>query len=187
MRIFLDMDGVLADFTSAAVFKHGRENPWAKGENLGEYDMAKIYQMTPKAFWEPLGCHDFWANIQPLNEGMALLKYLESDLPQAKITLLTSPTLSPECSSGKHAWVAKHLPKYSRKLAIWPEKEVLAEVPNSLLIDDSDENVTKFIQAGGNAILWPQPWNSAYHFRNEKDRYFAQAITKLLPRSRSGL
>jgi 5'(3')-deoxyribonucleotidase len=37
-------------------------------------------------------------------------------------------------------------------------KELLAD-DDSCLIDDDEKNIKAFREAGGNALLFPQPWN----------------------------
>ena len=177
MNIFVDIDGVLADFVGAALQLHKAKNPWETNpKNLGKYDIAKLLAMTPKEFWAPTDSHDFWANLRPYQEGRALLDFLELNFPGDKIYLATSPTMSPYCSSGKHEWVARNLPRYTRRLFIGAAKEAFAQVPGALLIDDADVNVKKFVGEGGRAILWPQPWNSAHEHMWESNEYFVSCF-----------
>lgn len=180
MRIFVDLDGVLADFVGGALETFNQPSPWSQEKNLGNYEIDKLLNLSTTKFWEPLNSHAFWASLDKLIDGFNMLEYLETYYPQGQIYISTSPTLSPESSSGKHEWIAKHLPKYSRRTFIGPIKEVFAEIPNSILIDDSDSNVEKFIAAGGNAILWPQPWNSAYNYRGAKQSYLVHKMSRWL-------
>lgn len=64
------------------------------------------------------------------------------------------------------------------------DKSCLAH-PDSILIDDCDENVDKFNDAGGKAILVPQDWNSSYKlFDNnnvaEKVEYIMDELKKFM-------
>lgn len=177
MNIFVDIDGVLADFVGAALAVHKAENPWkVNSKNLGNYDLVKLLNMNPNKFWDPLNSHDFWSSLDPLPDGLSLLEFLEENFPADKIYLATSPTLSPFCSSGKHEWVDRHLPRYSRKLFIGAAKEAFAQVPGALLIDDSDVNVKKFLGEGGKAILWPALWNSAHEYSHMNNEYFTSCF-----------
>lgn len=179
MNIFVDIDGVLADFVGAALALHKADNPWNNGNNLGKYELPELIGMSANKFWEPTNTHEFWESLTPLPEGIAMLKFLEHDFPRDKIYLATSPTLSPHCSAGKHAWIAKHLPNYTRKSFIGASKEVFGMIPSSILIDDCETNIDKFIQVGGRGLLWPQPWNRGHIFKETKEDYFAQGIVAL--------
>lgn len=168
---------MLADFVGGVLRLHNMPDPWEVNPNvLGQYDMPKLLGMSPKVFWEPTNIHDFWATLKPLEDGLSLIHFLEENFPKDQIYLATSPTLSPFCSSGKHEWVSKHLPKYSRKLFIGAAKEAFAQVPGALLIDDADANTNKFLAAGGRAILWPQPWNTAHPYRHMSNEYFTSCF-----------
>ena len=179
MKIFLDVDGVLADFVGAALAVHDCDDPWETNHhNLGKYELANLIGLCSNSFWAATNHHDFWANLDPLPDGRSLVGFLEKE--PHHIFFATSPTLSPHCSSGKHEWIEKHYPRYSRKSFIGAAKEIFGHIPNSLLIDDNDTNVEKFRMAGGQAILWPQPWNSGFQFRMDRIDYFADAFAKVL-------
>tara|TARA_B100000700_G_C14367978_1_gene544625 strand:+ start:90 stop:317 length:228 start_codon:yes stop_codon:yes gene_type:complete len=49
-------------------------------------------------------------------------------------------------------------------------KHLLAK-PDVVLIDDSDEKCRKFIEAGGHAILLPQPWNANHGLVDPEKEY----------------
>lgn len=50
--------------------------------------------------------------------------------------------------------------------------------PNQILIDDRDKNVDHFIAAGGNAILFPQVWNSN-HAVQDRMKFVADELGRL--------
>ena len=73
---------------------------------------------------------------------------------------MTTPVEDPESLAGKLEWIHKYFPEWMhRQYLMGPQKHLLAG-PGSLLIDDSEENVEKFRQHDGQAILVPRPWNS---------------------------
>ncbi len=50
MKVFLDMDGVLADFVKGVCLAHKRESPY-RPDNiacLGQFDMDKLWGITPR-------------------------------------------------------------------------------------------------------------------------------------------
>lgn len=172
MKIFLDLDGILSDFVSSALETHNREYPWFSSDSVGCYDMVQLLGISPKDFWKPFD-HDFWASLAPLKEGFELLRILEKG---HDVYLATAPALSPSCSSGKHAWVRNHLPEYWAKTFICQAKHVFAAIPDSVLIDDADHNVDAFKAAGGKAIIYPQPWNSAHIYTEDRLAYIARSL-----------
>lgn len=152
--IFVDLDGVVADFVSAALFVHGRSHvplssvPWCIEKFLG---------IEPAAFWAPLG-FDFWSSLETLPDGMKLLDHALALVGAERIGLLTSPCDTPGCVDGKRAWVERHLPGLKKRLFVGSAKELFAG-PGKLLVDDHDANVDRFAAAGGAVIQPARPWN----------------------------
>lgn len=172
MILFFDIDGVLADFVGGALKVHGAASPWDIEENKGNYNFQELLGLSASKFWEPLE-HNFWAELDPLPEGMAVLRLFSA----INTTYLsTSPSLSPGCSSGKHEWVNKHLPQHARNLFIGSQKQVFGRIPGAVLIDDCDTNIDKFRDAGGTGILYPQPWNSAHQQMQDRIGYIWSAL-----------
>ena len=89
-----------------------------------------------------------------------LLGWCESLVGQENVCLLTSPTIDPDCLAGKLEWIHEFTPKWlHRQYLVGPCKQFCAH-PEALLIDDSDKNVNKFRDWGGQAVLVPRPWNT---------------------------
>lgn len=152
--IFVDLDGVVADFVSAALFVHGRSHvplssvPWCIEKFLG---------IEPAAFWAPLG-FDFWSSLEPLPDGFRLLDHALALVGAERVGLLTSPCDTAGCVEGKRAWVERHLPGLKRRLFVGSAKELFAG-PHKLLVDDHDANVDRFAAAGGMVLQPARPWN----------------------------
>lgn len=155
--IFLDMDGVLCDFVSAAFRAHGKEFCSATYPK-GEYRIERVLGVTYDQFWvniDGLG-NNFWPTLKPYSWMQRLVaKVFEFD---SEVKIATSPSENPNSWSGKQFWLRWHGLGHIRA-KMGDEKWLLA-APGRCLIDDSDENVNEFRAAGGDAILFPQPWNS---------------------------
>lgn len=164
MKAFLDMDGVLCDFVSAACSFHGRENPYLDYNIAahGEWSLEKLLNIEPERFWRPLGYH-FWRNLHWTPDGKKILDIVESIFGRENICLLSSPCDTTGCVQGKLDWIAEQMPDYRRRFLIGPPKEFAAG-PNRVLIDDSDLNFQKFTDAGGKAFLVPRPWNRHHSY-----------------------
>lgn len=154
--IYLDLDGVLADFVGAAMKAHGQyiPRPDVRWDFYNQFDPP----MSEADFWKPLG-FDFWNGIQWTNEGKKFLERLEK-VNKNRIVLMTSPCDTPGGVEGKIAWIRREMPEFAtgRRFFIGSPKD-LAAGPSKLLIDDNDSNVEKFRAEGGSAVLIPRPWN----------------------------
>lgn len=154
MEILLDCDGVLADFVTASIEAHGRSDTH---DQIDSWDYFRDgWGMSPVEFWTALRGRDFWTDIRPYPWIAEFHKKLQE---LGTVTILTSPCDDTECASGKAIWLDKHLGIRPSATMIGSRKELLAKSKH-LLIDDSESNVNKFRDAGGHAILFPQPWNS---------------------------
>jgi 5'(3')-deoxyribonucleotidase len=152
--IFLDMDGVLADFVGSSCRIHGRDIDTADC-----WDYFQNWNMSENDFWQPINeaGRGFWADLEPfpwMQELVSLVKDVEPNFQ-----VLTKPSNHPECTAGKMDWLHRHFGKRFRNYIFAPNKNLLAS-RGRLLIDDSDSNVSGFIEYGGAAYLLPQPWNS---------------------------
>lgn len=176
-HILLDMDGVIADFMGAILELHGQRELADKWPD-GEADYAVVLGMTKDEFWKPvdgLGGR-FWAEFPPypwLNELLTLLR------ETAPFTISTSPSRSAACASAKVEWLREHFqePLYM-DFMIGTQKYLLAK-PDVVLIDDQHKNIDQFREHGGQAILFPQPWNSNFAI-TDRIGYVRSELEKLV-------
>lgn len=170
----LDMDGVLVDFHRVAVkelgFDYDKRYPslvsWEIYTNLG-LDKESFYS------WLNNVGTSFWANLPFTKFGNSLLAICNA---LGATYLCTAPTLDNYSAPGKLMWVRSNFGKYFDKIVISKHK-YLAAKPNHILIDDADKNVEAFTAAGGNAILYPRPWNKAGYMTEEDG--FALVLDKI--------
>ncbi len=184
-QIFLDMDGVLTDFVGAVLSLQGQKDllsTWPSGER----NIHSVLGISKSEFWrivENQGA-DFWANLPEFEWSKNLVDLVRQFAP---MTILTSPSLSPSCFEGKVRWLYENFPKVNGKrfsdFLIGRPKELLAG-PRRVLIDDSEANVAAFQIAGGEAILFPQPWNANFAIRDRLG--YVQAQLGLLAEKYSG-
>jgi hypothetical protein len=151
-HILIDVDGVLADFITASLRVHGQPN-----FEVTEWNYFKEMGLSATKFWAGIDAHGaaFWADIEPYPWKDHLLQMAQGVAP---FTLATSPSLNPLCAAGKIQWMRKHIEESFHDYMIGTRKQLMAR-PDVLLIDDSDANVARFMDAGGQAVLFPQPWN----------------------------
>jgi len=152
MHIFLDMDGVLCDFVSAALKAHNREDLSSE-----EFDLCHSLEMSLGEFWRVVDqTPNFWLSIKPYSWFHELVDFIDG---KSEFFILTAPSLDASSYEGKRKWVSKYFGRRFNRLILTKYKWLLAR-PDTLLIDDSERNCEMFEQHGGHKILFPQPWNT---------------------------
>jgi len=161
INILLDMDGVLADFTHGAINvlnQRTKKNYTVKqyAEEFGNWGMDRNYGITKYEFWLAIGSKDeFWFKLKPFPWALDLYKYLCS---LGNVTIVTTPSLDPDCAAQKLRWLDYYLRVKSSDVFIGGKKYLMAG--NGILIDDYPVNCEKFAKAGGEAICVPSNWNT---------------------------
>lgn len=130
-NIFLDLDGVIADFESHA------DNT---GLVLGDLDYARMDR-------------EWWATIPVFDGAFDFYKQLGE---YGKVRFLTAVVMHPGCHSGKADWVIRFAGKgkwglKDLMICARKDKHLLAR-PGSILIDDNAKNVQSWLDAGGVGI-----------------------------------
>lgn len=156
--IYLDMDGVLVQFVEGVLRLFERPEllaTWPKGE----YRMSRVMGVPRAAMWAGIdaGGAAWWANLEPYPWTRTLAEQLGE---VAEVVIVSDPSGRGSAVAGKLHWLDVHLPQLAGDYLFGPRKELLAR-PGALLIDDCAAHVARFINAGGRAVLFPQPWNPA--------------------------
>jgi hypothetical protein len=133
--IFLDLDGVIADFEG-----HARSQGKMKTDGKPDYDNME------RAWWASMPAYD------GAKEFHAELKKL------APVKFLTAPIPLTDCFSGKADWTMKFVGggrwKSLVDLIICPKRDkALLAGPKRVLVDDSADNIEAWRKAGGIGIL----------------------------------
>lgn len=182
LLVELDMDGVVADFIAGACAVHGRESsPYIAGQSYfdeetnTEADIEPLFGFESKsAFWKPME-EEWWANLPKTPECddivATILRYFEPK----DVAVLSAPSRNLGSMPGKIRWLTKNIPFLDRQFIFAPSKKFCAG-PGRILIDDRDKNTQEFIKAGGQAFLFPRPWNS----RHEDEGVAVQLLDEYL-------
>lgn len=151
MEILLDCDGVLADFVGGAAEVHG------KSAEIMSWDFWHEWGLEPEEFWAPLATREFWLGLKPYRWSNDLIDGLRS---AGNVSIVTAPMhLNTEiCVGAKLDWLESYFGIRPEDVIFTRKKWIMAG-RNRVLIDDSDDNCGKFWNAGGSAIIFPQPWN----------------------------
>lgn len=134
MRIFLDMDGVLADFDLGFYQEHG----------LSPDDYEELH--GSKAFWDQIYGSDFFATLPVIPgalKAVALLQELDQDL---MILSAPSKTDVAKCTSQKQYWLTK---KFGPIPAVFDRDKYRWCKKGDVLIDDRDSNLGPWGEKGG--------------------------------------
>lgn len=141
--LYCDMDGVLCDFK-------GRFDHYS---GLSPLEYRERYGL--KQFWnlidDTVG-EVFWSDMDWTPSGKELWNFIKDFNP----SLLTSPSRNEVSRTGKQKWASKNLsptPKIHFKFS--QQKKELA-TPTSILIDDREDIIESWNQAGGIGIHHPE-------------------------------
>jgi len=157
LDIYLDLDGVLVDLVAGLIHGH---NLNMTHEDVTKWEISDIAGIPYDDFWGCFG-KEFWANLPRTPEFDKYINMLDKWNP----IICTSPTKFEGCTEGKIKWIEWNLPRYwaRGRFIITPKKHLIAQ-PDTLLIDDYDQNCVEWERAGGVSILVPRPWNGMKHF-----------------------
>lgn len=144
--LYVDMDGVLADF-------YGPFNKMAGVSNWSEADRSTVSDVLRKI----TKMEDFWINLEVLSDVPALMKTIMSLFNGEYIILSKALAGDPNVEIQKKQWVNK-LPVRPRDTIVIPataDKGRFAVQSNgtpNILIDDFGVNIKKWQAAGGIGI-----------------------------------
>ena len=156
-RLFVDMDGTLAQF-------HAENNY-----------LERMY--------EP----GFFEELRPYNNVVGAIRRYSTSHPETEVFVLSAAIDSQHCAAEKHNWLDKHLPEIDRQHRVFVPmgEDKAAAVPGGIrasdtLLDDYNVNLDSWQQAGGRSVkcvnhinhrgLNGELWNSELVHYNAYDR-----------------
>lgn len=149
--VFLDLDGVFADFESAVRRHTGCD-----------YD--------PKSSWSKIDkVPHFYSELYPLSGAFKLFDtiFKGSLYPVQILSSVPDPTGKlVTAREDKEYWVSRYL---SRKIRVnlvqgWKMKALFAQ-PGDILVDDSYRNIEDWVACGGTGIHHTSNWNTLNELR----------------------
>ncbi len=177
-RILLDMDEVLVDFVGGALAIHGWTREQFEAKRPREHwDMTGPMDLTNKQFWAPI--HDagekFWIDLQPLPWAKELLSLVSAVSTESFI--VTTPFGNAASYSGKAKWLTNYFGEgFNQWIPTW-HKRLLA-MPGAVLIDDREQNVLDFREAGGDGIIFPSLGNTLCDYADDPVGYLKKFFDK---------
>ena len=177
MNCFIDLDGVLTDFVKQMCRVHGEEDPYKEYSYLGQYDLAKIWQMSDTEFWHPANKVEFWEEMPLTREAEDIVSTVIQKFGLENTAILTAPSKNPNSVVGKLNWVEENFPELRESTIVAQCKDFLAR--ENVLVDDRDSNIEDFRNAGGRGILLPRAWNSQYKDRHIPLHILERELSKI--------
>jgi len=174
-KVFLDMDGVIADFTRGALEYVGLSIPPFK---TLRWDFINQLGLPVETFWRTLSHKDFWANLPVLEDGRELYNIIADVVGPGNIVVLSSGIVEGSCD-GKRLWLRRHFPLLEKTAVFGSVKDQLA-APCKILVDDHQANIDAFRAAGGRAIIVPRPWNELAYLTDDDGGFNAPHVASLV-------
>jgi 5'(3')-deoxyribonucleotidase len=161
--ILLDMDGVIANFVEGAIevarlpMVHSEASKWN----------FHLDHISEHEFWGKIADHQpFWRELKPYPWASELVEMCREVAP---IVFCSAPCLDPKSASQKIEWLRLNgFMAEDKNDYILTHNKGLMGHPSRLLIDDGKHNIEAFEAAGGNTILFPQPWNSGRAYSHQE-------------------
>lgn len=151
-QLWLDMDGVLADFDSAACAALGTDNT---------YKWEWIH--GTKAFWAGLNANpNFFLDLPPMRDAWFLLESVRHLKP--KVLTALPKTGADAVAAQKREWIARHVGDLEVVTCLTREKPDYCQ-PGDVLVDDRAVNRAAWEKKGGRYVLHTDALSSVRQLR----------------------
>lgn len=144
--IYIDMDGVVADFNGYVSQQLGRTVQWTD-RSITKSEWAELTAIG-ELYWR----------LPLLANATALVGYCSSIVPNYNVEFLTalpSKTTMPEAEDDKTRWIKKYFPTYKVNFGPFSTDKWKWCNPGDILIDDRVSNIEDWYEKGnGIAILY---------------------------------
>ena len=143
MTIYVDLDGVLANYDAAA-------NAALNTDNHYHYE----YVWGPELYWKRLHASgDFFANLKPYAGAKFFWNTMKATgHPMAVLTALPK-TKSEAVDKHKRAWVKEYIDGQAKVITCMTVEKPNYCQPGDILIDDRAVNRDAWIKAGGTYVI----------------------------------
>jgi 5'(3')-deoxyribonucleotidase len=160
VTIYLDMDGVVADFFLSVCQMYGKEYQESHAKLLpGDWWLTGFLgPITQDDMWMEInrrGEH-FWEHMPEYPHSQQLYNKLRNYAP---VKFLSDPGPHPHVWAGKVKWLHRFVPGITAKDIHLTADKAAVSAPRRLLVDDHDDNCTRWRNEGGGAVLFPRRWN----------------------------
>ena len=157
--IYIDMDGVVADFDSYVSALLGRPIGWGATQDLTDVEWERLASVDRLYFQMPL-----------MPDATKLIAYIKSLSTRFHVQFLTAvPRRStiPSAKDDKQAWVNKYFPGMRMDIGPYSHHKQKWCKPGDILIDDRPSNIEQWTAAGGIAIFHTGDVNATIKYLNK--------------------
>lgn len=170
----LDVDGVVCNFIDGIIKTHSM--PITHDEFISRH-YYREFGISNNAIMESINDGKWWMSLDEYPWAKRLVLELRR---LGSVIFCTASSIDATCPSQKIQWLRDHKLMHESKndYQIGKRKELNAR-SGAILIDDSDDNVSKFIECGGTAILFPMPWNQNASYTGDKVDHVLNQIAKM--------
>lgn len=154
MILYFDLDGVMADFDKGYSRLVGRVHDTTK----------EGWIKIPNRDWKLITKADsFWLDLEPMPNARNLYGYWKEYLPVSNIKFCTSGGGDPKAHIQKPIWVDRFTVGVGHEtLVVQNRKEKIKYAAGgNILIDDHEETIKWWNEAGGLGILYQDPIRKA--------------------------
>lgn len=142
-EIYIDSDGVIADFDAYVIEKFGK--------SVSEFE-------SKNKFWSKLGWFNnnvepFFSNLPKMAHADELIKLLTEKFHHVKILTATGH-VPKNVGEQKTEWYAKHYPYLEVILVRKSSEKAKYAHSGAILIDDRDKSIVPWVEAGGIGCLF---------------------------------
>jgi 5'(3')-deoxyribonucleotidase len=167
--IYLDMDGVLADF-----FHEYAKLAGVPQDERVRHDYHKIPVDLREPVIDQMRGTDFFYKLPKFPTADTLVDMVVKRY--GSYDICSSPLRGDHANSGhwKREWIKDHLNPYPKKIVITPRKEKYATQPDgtpNVLIDDRGDNIRRWQSAGGFGIKYQADEDSLDVVRDGLDEF----------------
>lgn len=175
--ILIDMDEVLVDFIGGAakafclsreaVMNERKDNEWSITRAMGL--LLDDPWFNDDKLWDTINSVgiEFWEGLEPLPWIDDVMELVQQATPDWHIA--TAPSRCDTSYTGKVRWLKNYFGSSFDRFIITPHKTLFAR-PKSILIDDRERNIHRFIDVNnerypstrGYGILFPTKGNSLF-------------------------
>lgn len=140
-KIYLDMDGVIADFST-------------RYRQVFGVDIKKSKDKKFDTNFTQFIADNNFATLDMMPRSGYLISYLASlSVPTEILSSTASEKRHVEISRQKSVWLATHGIRFKENFVPGKHLKYKFATPNSILIDDTESNINDWKQAGGIGIL----------------------------------
>jgi len=142
--IFLDMDGVVADFDSYVSNLLGRKIGWSSTQDLSDEEWERLASVDRLYYQFPL--------MPDATKLVAYVKSLSTRFHVGFLTAVPRRSTIPSAKDDKQAWVDKYFPGMRMDIGPYSHHKQKWCKPGDILIDDRPSNIEQWTAVGGIAI-----------------------------------